>query len=129
MSVVQRQLPIKHPTVVLNEEMDVKCLLKDVMMAIKLMVMTVQVVVLKKLGLVELNTGWAMIALTVSMIFVNFVVIITNVVKNKLEKTGENTQNVFDETDCQNNVTTYRNSAVTTSRHEIMHRNSRRLEE
>ena len=86
MSVVQRQLPIKHPTVVLNEEMDVKCLLKDVMMAIKLMVMAVQVVVLKKLGLVELNTGWAMIALTVSMIFVNFVVIITNVVKNKFKK-------------------------------------------
>ena len=53
-SVVQRQLPIKHPTVVLNEEMDVKCLLKDVMMAIKLMVMAVQVVVLKSLGLLEL---------------------------------------------------------------------------
>ena len=78
---------------------------------------------------VVVSTGWAMIALTVSMIFVNFVVVIANVVKNKFKKTGENTQNVFDETNCKNNVTTYRNSAVTTSRHEIMHRNSRRLEE
>ena len=34
--------------------MDVECFLKDVMMAIKLMVMAVQVIVSKRLGLIEL---------------------------------------------------------------------------
>ena len=75
---------------------------------------------------VVVNIGWAMIALTVSMIFINFIVVITHVVKNKFKKTNANIQSEFP--DFQNNtMTNGRNSAITFITNDNMHTNSRRL--
>ena len=77
---------------------------------------------------VVVNTGWAMIALTVIMIFINFIVIITNVIKNKFKRKDHNAQDTSNKNIFRNNETPYGNSAVTITRHENMDRNLRNLE-
>ena len=73
------------------------------------------------------NVGWAMIALTMSMIFINFIVIVIYTVRSKLFKPNEVNGNMVNQAEFVNYDNSHRSSAVTIMRYSNMPRSTRRL--
>ena len=108
--------PFKH------EVINWLCTYNESTLFVVAMMQTIFITDIRQVSVV-IYTGWAMVALTVVMIFVNFAVIFTHIIKNKLRKIAKKKEEKKETPVVFNNMTSNENSCVTI----VRHRDDRRM--
>ena len=106
--------PFKH------EVINWMCTYNEFTLFIISMMQTIFITDIRDVSVVT-NTGWAMIAMTVTMIFINFAVVIVYTIKNKLKKIKLSKQVTTNE--IHTNTVSCDNSTIRITRYNNMSRN------